>query len=107
MWVRGLIWLLAVGGPVFSFQDGKTSTGTIAGKVVNQATGVPLSDALVSLRFVRPSGPDELIVRQTNEAGRFSFSDLWGAEWELSAEHPGFARATYRATRYSPKGRFS
>jgi hypothetical protein len=73
---------------------------------VNQATGVPLSDALVSLRFVRPSGTDEIIVRQTNRAGRFSFSDLWAAECELSAEHPGFASATYRATRYSPSGRF-
>jgi len=107
MWVRAFMCLLAVSGPVFSFQDGKSPTGTIAGKVVNQATGAPLPDAIVKLRYVKPSGTDEIIVRQTNEAGRFSFADLWGAEWELSAEHPGFAPATYRATRYSPKGRFS
>src|SRR5215831_7587838 len=107
MWMRVFVGLLAFGIPGFSFQDGKTPSGTIAGKVVSQTTGVPLADAKVTLRFVRPSGTDEIMVRATNEAGRFSFPDLWGAEWELSAEHPGFAPTNYRATKYSPKGRFS
>jgi hypothetical protein len=63
MWMRGFVWLPAVGGPAFSFQAGKTPTGTIAGKVVNQATGAPLQDAMVSLRYVRPPGTDEIMVR--------------------------------------------
>jgi hypothetical protein len=37
--------------PVSSFQDGKASTGTIAGKVVSQATGTPLADAIVKLHY--------------------------------------------------------
>src|SRR5262249_19175352 len=98
--------LLAFGIPAFSFQNGKTPSGTIAGRVVSQATGAPLADATVTLRFVRPSGTDEIMVRATNEAGRFSFPDLWGAEWQLSAEPPGSARANYRPTKYSPKGGF-
>jgi hypothetical protein len=79
----------------------------IAGRVLNQATGAPLRDAIVTLRFVKPYGPSEAMVRQTSESGGFSFTDLWGSsEWELSAECKGFAAGSYRATRYDPRGRF-
>jgi carboxypeptidase family protein len=107
VWMRTFACLLAVGVPVFSFQDGKAPTGTIAGKVVSQATGTPLVDAIVKLHYANPAGADEIMVQQTNEGGRFSFAGLWGIEWELSAECHGFAPATYRATKYNPHGRFS
>jgi hypothetical protein len=47
------------------------------------------------------------MVRQTNGDGRFSFSGLWGSEWELSAACSGFAPGRYRATRYDPRRKFS
>jgi hypothetical protein len=81
--------------------------GEIAGQVVNQATGTPLKDAVVTLRYVKPFGPAETMVQQTNEAGRFSFTGLWGRAWELSAACSGFAPGTYRATRHDPRGSFS
>lgn len=100
-----IAWLLAAAIPAFGFQDG--GQGAIAGQVVNQSSGAPLKDAIVTLRFMNPNGPVENMVRQTNDAGRFSFTNLWGAEWELSAESPGFAPGIYRATRYDSRGRFS
>jgi len=97
--------LLAAGVAAFGLQSEKPS-GTIAGQVVNQATGAPLPDAIVKLRYLTPSG-DEIMIRQTNDAGRFSFTGLWGRDWELSAECRGFAPAWYRSSRYVPQGRFS
>lgn len=97
-------WLLAavVTVPGLQGQD----KGMIAGRVVSQATGAPLKDAIVTLRFVNPNGPEDVLVRQTTESGQFSFTSLWGQGWELSAECKGYAAGTYRATRYDPRGRF-
>ena len=103
--MRTAMVLLAAGVAAFGFQSEKPS-GTIAGQVVNQATGAPLPDAIVKLRYLTPSG-DEIMIRQTNDAGRFSFTDLSGRDWELSAECRGFAPAWYRSSRYVPQGRFS
>ncbi len=98
-------WLLAGAIPALGFQS--VDQGMIAGRVVNQATGAPLKDAIVTLRYLDPYGPDQITVQQTNEAGRFSFTGLWGREFELSAVGSGFVAGTYRATRYDPRGRFS
>src|SRR6267143_1658958 len=100
-----MVWLLAAGITASGFQSG--DQGSISGRVVNQTTGKPLRDAIVSLRYVNPYGQAETMVRQTNEAGRFSFTGLWGREWELSAACGGFAPGIYRATRYDPRGRFA
>jgi 5-hydroxyisourate hydrolase-like protein (transthyretin family) len=81
--------------------------GIIAGQVLNAATGEPLADAIVKLRFLNHSGSDETQTAQTNDAGRFSFNGLWGHDWELSAERPGFATAWYRASKYAPHGGFT
>ncbi|HLK63162.1 MAG TPA: carboxypeptidase-like regulatory domain-containing protein [Bryobacteraceae bacterium] len=87
------------------YQD-NASQGIIAGKVLNAATGSPLSNALVHLRY-RSSSGDEVISAQTNDSGRFEFTGLWGHDWELSAELSGFAAGWYRASKYSPHGGFT
>ena len=99
-----IAWLLAAAMTAPGFQS--QNQGMVAGRVMNQATGAPLKDAIVTLRLLNPYGPGETMVRQTNESGGFSFTDLWGPEWELSAECKGFAAGSYRATRYDPRGRF-
>jgi hypothetical protein len=100
-----IVWILATAVTALGFQS--ADQGTIAGQVVNQATGAALKNAIVTLRYFSPSSPDEILTRQTNDAGRFSFSGLWGREFELSAVSSGFVAGTYRATRYDPRGRFS
>jgi 5-hydroxyisourate hydrolase-like protein (transthyretin family) len=100
-----IAWLLATAVTALGFQS--ADEGTIAGQVVNQATGAPLKDAIVTLRYFSPSSPDEILTRQTNDAGRFAFSGLWGRQFELSAVCSGFVAGNYRATRYNPQGRFS
>jgi protocatechuate 3,4-dioxygenase beta subunit len=97
--------LLATAVTALGFQS--ADQGMIAGQVVNQATGAALKDAIVTLRSFSPNGPDETMVRQTNDAGRFSFTGLWGREFELSAVGNGYVRGTYKATLYDPRGRFS
>ncbi|HTC90660.1 MAG TPA: carboxypeptidase-like regulatory domain-containing protein [Bryobacteraceae bacterium] len=74
--------LLATAVSALAFQN--ADPGMVAGRVVNQATGAPLKDAIVTLRYFSSYGPDENTVQQTNEAGRFSFTGLWGREFELS-----------------------
>ena len=64
--------IMALGASAFPDEN----HGEIAGQVVNQASGTPLKDAVVTLRYVKPFGPAETMVRQTNEAGRFSFTGL-------------------------------
>ena len=96
---------LASGITALGFQS--TDQAEIGGQVVNQATGAPLKDAIVTLHYFSPSSPDELLVRQTNDAGRFSFAGLWGREFALSAVCSGFVQGTYRATRYDPQGKLS
>lgn len=81
--------------------------GMVTGRVVNQATGAPLKDAIVTLRYFNPNAPDKNTVQQTNEAGRFAFIGLWGREFELSAVSSGFVAGNYRATLYDPRGRFT
>jgi protocatechuate 3,4-dioxygenase beta subunit len=97
--------LLATAVSTLGFQN--PGQGMVAGRVVNQATGAPLKDAIVTLRYFNPSSPDESTVQQTNEAGRFAFTGLWGREFELSAESSGFVAGNYRATLYDPRGRFT
>jgi protocatechuate 3,4-dioxygenase beta subunit len=99
--------VLLAGAAAFAFQSENQPSGTIAGQVVNQATGAPLQNAIIKLRYVNAAAGDEIMVRQTNDAGRFSFAGLWGRDWELSAECRGFASAWYHASRYVPQGRFS
>jgi hypothetical protein len=100
----GLASMLA--GLAFGFQAADRPTGMIAGQVVNQATGAALKGAIARLRYINPSGGDETMVRQTNDAGRFEFTGLWGRDWELSAECSGYVTALYGASRYAPRGRF-
>lgn len=64
--MRTAIGLLAAGAVAFGFQG--QASGTIAGQVVNQATSTPLQDAIVTLRYLNPSGSDETMVRETNDA---------------------------------------
>ena len=89
-------------------QSGAPPEGTIAGQVLNQATGTPLADAIVKLRYLDPSGAnDDVQTAQTNALVRFEFTGLWGHDWELSAERSGFATAWYHASKYAPRGGFT
>ena len=56
--------LLATATTALGFQN--ADQGMVAGRVVNQATGAPLKDAIVTLRYFNPYGPDENTVQQTN-----------------------------------------
>ncbi len=88
------------------YQDSAPPQGLIAGQVLNAATGAPLGDALVKLRYRSLSG-DEVISAQTNDSGHFAFTGLWGHDWELSAEHSGFSTTWYHASKYAPHGGFT
>ncbi len=77
-------------------QTGKPS---IEGQVVSQTTGAPLSNATVTL--VGPGGPRTC---QTNEEGRFRFTEVLGGSWKLSAERRGYVPGRYGERKYMPQG---
>jgi uncharacterized GH25 family protein len=75
-------------GPQVS-STGKTQTappGSLQGRVLLEDTGMPLSDATVSV--VRGAGPAPDIAPMTDAAGRFSFDGLTPGRWVLRALGP-------------------
>jgi hypothetical protein len=58
----------------------------------------------VRLRWRVPGYSYDPIVRQTNEEGRFLFTNLSPGEWELSADRRGFVPGNYGASKYAPQG---
>jgi hypothetical protein len=101
------ILLLSAASVAFAFQAEDQPTGTIAGQVINQVTGAPLPDAIVKLKYKFGDANSETLVRQTNDAGRFSFTGIGAHNFELSTELHGFATAWYRASQFVPNGGFS
>lgn len=66
-----------------------------------------MRNAIVRLRQL-PSHPSEITdnqrVQQTNEEGRFVFTNLDSGDWALSADKSGYASARYGASKYEPRG---
>ena len=63
------------------------------GKVVNDATGQPVSKATVMLR-----GPANAVFNtSTDEKGRYAFGGIEPGSYTLTAERAGFVTATYGA----------
>ena len=96
-------WLLAACVATFGYQIDRQSKASIAGQVVSQATGAPLKNAVVKLQRVAGYSQDPLI-QQTNEEGRFRFTDLQPGDWEVSADLRGFVPGYYGGRKFLPQG---
>ncbi len=107
MRTRIIGWLLAASAALFGYQIDRQSKASIEGQVVNQATGAPLKNAIVKLQLRSPyssSADYDPLVQQTNEEGRFLFTNLIPRDWELSAERRGFVPGKYGGRRFLPQG---
>jgi uncharacterized GH25 family protein len=110
---------LAAGSAAFGFQDAPAK-GSIEGQILS-AAGVPLKKANVRLVAMvdRPAaGPAVMNVqgqiapaqrpgilnKETDDQGRFSFTGLEAARYQLSAERQGYLRQSYGARKYSGGG---
>ena len=66
--------------------------GTVDGVVINAATKMPVSGALVML--ARTDGPlSGAVVVSTNDRGRFTFSKVPPGTYRLRAEHDDYIRS--------------
>src|SRR3954453_19384867 len=90
------------------------ATGSIEGQVFNLATGAPLKRASVRLSAIGRggrggpgggpfAGPQQQS-RETDDQGRFVFSNLDAGRYYLSAERQGFLRQNYGGRRYNTSG---
>ncbi len=82
--------LLAFAVPAPGFQD---TAASIAGTVVNQATGAPISGAVVRLGDW---------IQETNAEGRFFFAGVNQGSFPLSADKRGFNTGRYGGNRHYP-----
>ncbi|MEO5923004.1 MAG: carboxypeptidase regulatory-like domain-containing protein [Bryobacteraceae bacterium] len=74
-------------------------TGALSGAIGDQSDS-PLPNATVKL-FVA-GGKQPITIGKTNEAGRFIFSGLNPATYDVAVEAPGFASYTYRQAQVVP-----
>jgi hypothetical protein len=97
---------MALGLLAFGYPAKAQQAGSIAGRVVERATGSPLKNAVVRLRQSQaaPRQSASQIAQQTDENGQFLFLNVPAGEWELSADKRGFVTGTYKASNYDPKG---
>jgi protocatechuate 3,4-dioxygenase beta subunit len=85
------------------------ATASIEGQVFNLATGAPLKRASVRLvglgrRQQQPGGMPQMLSRETDEQGKFSFTSLEAGRYQLSAERQGFLRQSYGGRKYNTSG---
>ena len=88
--------ILACGIPLRAFQTKEPASGSIAGRVVNAATG----DAVrkVNLTLAGNHDPhDKPLAVQTDDKGAFSFQGLAPGSYRLTGEKAGFQRQQYGA----------
>ena len=79
-------------------EDMPEGTGAIAGRVVDDKTGEPVSGALLTLFYTPTFGSER---RWTSEDGAFRFDSLPGGDYSLS-----MVRADgYQVAQYSPQGK--
>jgi len=96
-------------GPLLSqppLQPAPTGTAAIEGQILNQATGAPLKKANVRLFGSRSQTgvmPTNL-ARESDDQGRFSFTNLPPGKYQLSATRQGFLNGSYAARRLSGNG---
>jgi protocatechuate 3,4-dioxygenase beta subunit len=83
-----------------------TGAGVITGQILNQATGAPLKKAGVRLFGSRtqPGVMPTNSSRETDDQGRFSFTNLPPGKYQLSATRQGFLNASYGARKFSGNG---
>jgi hypothetical protein len=67
--------------------------GSIAGRVVDAATGAPVKD--VTLLLVHQENPSARPSSKSDEEGRFAFKDLESGSFAILAQHPRYALQTY------------
>jgi len=76
--------------------QGKLSTFSIDGRVMDAATSIPLGQAVVLLL----SGDNQTIAANTTSAvdGHFTFTSISGGSYRIAAALPGYTRAEYGAS---------
>jgi hypothetical protein len=79
-----------------TLSQGKGNTFSIDGRVMDAATSVPLSEAVVLL----VSGDNKTVVANTTSSadGHFTFASISGGSYRIAAALPGYARAEYGAS---------
>jgi protocatechuate 3,4-dioxygenase beta subunit len=79
-------------------QPAGESLCSVAGKVVNEATGEPLKDATLTLRLAQGAVP-AIFTTATDDAGRFAFAGIEPGQYAFRAERMGFLATDYGARR--------
>ena len=80
---------------------------SIEGQVVSLATGMPLKRANVRINGMgRPQqgGMPNILVKETDEQGRFAFTGLSAGRYLITAERSGYLQQNYGARKYSTGG---
>ncbi|HXN46518.1 MAG TPA: carboxypeptidase-like regulatory domain-containing protein [Bryobacteraceae bacterium] len=78
-------------GVCLGWQTQPPTTGTIAGTVMNEATGVPIAGARVKLTPLETEA--EPLYGRTDAQGRFEFANLHPGHYGFAAESPGLSRS--------------
>src|SRR5436305_2102982 len=89
-------------------QPAGPATSSIEGQVFHGATGAPLKRASVRLvgigRRQQGGGMPSMLTKETDDAGRFSFTNLEAGRYSLTAERQGFLRQNYGGRKYNTSG---
>jgi protocatechuate 3,4-dioxygenase beta subunit len=89
-------------------QAAAPATSSIEGQVFNLATGAPLKRASVRLvglgRRQATGGMPQMLSRETDDQGRYSFTGLEAGRYQLSVERQGFLHQSYGGRKYNTSG---
>ena len=83
----GFICVIGLAGTRHAYAQGGASTGTMAGRVVDD-TGAVLPGVAITLTNLATNQPRTTV---TNEAGLYRFASIQPAKYSLTAELAGFA----------------
>src|ERR1041385_239303 len=80
------------------------ATSSVEGQVFNLSTGAPLKRANVRLAGIgrrQSGGMPSILAKETDEQGRFAFSNLEAGRYQLTVERQGFLRQSYGGRKYN------